>query len=41
MSLLGQEPTIKAKFVSQFSQELWKLEFSNMAYICRMSDYIV
>ena len=30
-----------AKFVSQFSQELCKLEFSNMVYICRMSDCIV
>ena len=31
----------KAKFVSQFSQGLWKLESSYMAYICRMSDCIV
>ena len=31
----------KAKFVSQFSTELCKLESSNMVYICRMSDYIV
>ena len=30
-----------AKFVSQFSWEMCKLEFSNMVYICRMSDYIV
>ena len=30
-----------AKFVSQFSPELCKLESSNMVYICRMSDYIV
>ena len=33
--------SFKAKFVSQFSQELWKLESSNMAFICRMSDCIV
>ena len=31
----------KAKFVSQFSPELCKLESLNMVYICRMSDYIV
>ena len=30
-----------AKFVSQFSLEVCKLESSNMVYICRMSDYIV
>ena len=30
-----------AKFVSQFSLELCKLESSNMVYICRMSDCIV
>ena len=30
-----------AKFVSQFSPKLYKLESSNMVYICRMSDYIV
>ena len=30
-----------AKFVSQFSPELCKLESSNMVYIYRMSDYIV
>ena len=30
-----------AKFVSQFSPELCKLDSSNMVYICRMSDYIV
>ena len=30
-----------AKFVSQFSPELYRLESSNMEYICRMSDYIV
>ena len=30
-----------AQFVSQFSTEMCKLEFSNMVYICRMSDYIV
>ena len=27
-----------AKFVSQFSPKLCKLESSNMVYICRMSD---
>ena len=31
----------KAKFVSQFSLELCKLESSNMVYICRMSACIV
>ena len=31
----------KAKFVSQFSPEMCKLESSNMVYISRMSDYIV
>ena len=31
----------KTKFVSQFSQELNKIEASNMVYICRMSDCIV
>ena len=30
-----------AKFVSQFSPELCKLESSNMVYICRMSDCVV
>ena len=30
-----------AKFVSQFSSEMCKLESSNMVFICRMSDYIV
>ena len=30
-----------AKFVSQFSPELCKLESSNMVNICRMSDCIV
>ena len=30
-----------AKFVSQFSLELCKLEPSNMVYICRMSDCIM
>ena len=30
-----------AKFVSQFSSEMCKLESSNMLYICRMSDCIV
>ena len=33
--------SFKAKFVSQFSQALCKLESSNMVYICRMSDCIV
>ena len=33
--------SFKAKFVSQFSLELCKLEPSNMVYICRMSDCIV
>ena len=32
--------SFKAKFVSQFSTEMCKLESSNMVYICRMSDYI-
>ena len=31
----------KAKFVSQFSLELCKIESSNVVHICRMSDYIV
>ena len=30
-----------AKFVSQFSLEVWKLESSNVVYICRISDCIV
>ena len=33
--------SFKAKFVSQFSPELWKLESSNVVYILRMSDCIV
>ena len=33
--------SFKAKFVSQFSPELCKLESSNMAYICRLSDCIM
>ena len=33
--------SFKAKFVSQFSPELCKLESSNMVYICRMSDCFV
>ena len=33
--------SFKAKFVSQFSPELCKLEYSNIVYICRMSDCIV
>ena len=32
--------SFKAKFVSQFSPEICKLESLNMVYICRMSDYI-
>ena len=34
-------PSFRAKFVSQFSPELSKLESSNMVYICRMSDCIM
>ena len=33
--------SFKAKFVSQFSLELCKLESSIMVYICRMSNCIV
>ena len=33
--------SFKAKFVSQFSPELCKLESSNIVYICRMSECIV
>ena len=33
--------SFKAKFVSQFSPELCKLESLYMVYICRMSDCIV
>ena len=33
--------SFKAKFVSQFSPELCKLESSNVVYICKMSDCIV
>ena len=33
--------SFKAKFVSQFSLELCKLESSNMVYICRISECIV
>ena len=33
--------SFKAKFVSQFSPEMCKLESSNMVYIWMMSDYIV
>ena len=29
-----------AKFVSQFSPEMCKLDSSNMVYICRMSDIV-
>ena len=31
----------KAKFLSQFSPELCKLESSNVVYVCRMSDCIM
>ena len=33
--------SFKAKFVSQFSPELCKLESSNMVYICRMINCIL
>ena len=33
--------SFKAKFVSQFSLELCKLESLNVVYICRMSAFIV
>ena len=33
--------SFKTKFQSQFSRELYKLESSNMVYICRMSDCIM
>ena len=33
--------SIMAKFMSQLSPELYKLESSNTVYICRMSDCIV
>ena len=33
--------SFKAKFVSQFSQELCKVESLNIVYICRMHDCIV
>ena len=33
--------SFKAKFVSQFSPELCKVESSNIGYICRTSDCIV
>ena len=33
--------SFKAKFVSQFSPEVCKLESSNVVHICRMSDCIV
>ena len=33
--------SFKAKFMSQFSQELCKLESTNMVYVRRMSDCIV
>ena len=32
---------LRLNFVSQFSPELWKLESSNMIYICRMSYCII
>ena len=33
--------SFKAKFVSQFSSELCKLESSNVVYICKISDCMV
>ena len=33
--------SFRAKYVSQFSPELCKLESSNMVYICRMINFIV
>ena len=33
--------SFKARFVSQFSPKLCKLDSLNMVYICRMSDCIV
>ena len=33
--------SFRAKFVSQFSPELCKLESSNLIYICKMYDLIV
>ena len=33
--------SFKTKLVSQFSSELFKLESSNVVYICRMSDCIM
>ena len=33
--------SFNAKFVSQFSPELYMVESSNMVYVCRMSDCIV
>ena len=33
--------SFQAKFVSLFSQERFKVESSNMVYICRMSDCIM
>ena len=33
--------SFRAKFVSQFSTKVCKLESLNMVYICRMSDCIV
>ena len=33
--------SFKAKFVSQFSRKMYKVESSNMVYICRMSDCTV
>ena len=33
--------SFRAKFVSQFSSELCKIESSNTVYVCRMSDCIV
>ena len=33
--------SFQAKFVPQFSQELYKVESSNIVYICTMSNCIV
>ena len=41
LSLFFRFSVFKAKFVSQFSQELCKLESSNMVYTYRMSYWIV
>ena len=41
LSLFFRFSVFKAKFVSPFSQELCKLESSNMVYTYRMSYWIV